>query len=156
MGKLRPHSHITFSYPSSTLIQQYFDFTEILPKDSYIQGWWDAYNDLNGNNGVRAGIYFRDVDFFKDATRQAMYSYVNELVEMPYCGRYPTFNFWLVDFDEFVKKGYEGGEIAYLDLLTAQTTYSQTNLAYIEAVGELWAAIVEIEGLLLKDSLGPN
>ena len=104
MGKLRPHSHITFSYPSSTLIQQYFDFTEILPKDSYIQGWWDAYNDLNGNNGVRAGIYFRDVDFSKDATRQAMYSYVNELVEMPYCGRYPTFNFWLVDFDEFVKE----------------------------------------------------
>lgn len=54
---------------------------------------------------------------------------------------------------EFVQKGYEGGEIAYLDLLTAQTTFSQTNLAYIEALGELWAATVEIEGLLLKDSL---
>lgn len=55
---------------------------------------------------------------------------------------------------EFVKKGYEGGEIAYLDVLTAQTTFSQTNLAYIEALGELWAASVEIKGLLLKDSLG--
>ncbi len=44
-------------------------------------------------------------------------------------------------------------EIAYLNLLTAQTSYSQTNLAYIEALGELWAAKVEIEGLLLKDSL---
>lgn len=54
---------------------------------------------------------------------------------------------------EFVQHGYEGGEIAYLDLLTAQTTFSQTNLAYIEALGELWAATVEIEGLLLKDSL---
>jgi cobalt-zinc-cadmium efflux system outer membrane protein len=54
---------------------------------------------------------------------------------------------------DFVKQGYEGGEIAYLDLLTAQTTFSQTNLAYIEALGELWAASVEIEGLLLKDSL---
>ena len=54
---------------------------------------------------------------------------------------------------EFVQRGYEGGEIAYLDLLTAQTTFSQTNLAYIEALGELWAATVEIEGLLLKDSL---
>ncbi len=54
---------------------------------------------------------------------------------------------------EFVKKGYEGGEIAYLDLLTAQTAFSQTNLAYVEALGELWAATVEIEGLLLKDSL---
>jgi cobalt-zinc-cadmium efflux system outer membrane protein len=54
---------------------------------------------------------------------------------------------------EFVQRGYEGGEIAYLDLLTAQTTFSQTNLAYIEALGELWAATVEIEGLLLKGSL---
>ena len=54
---------------------------------------------------------------------------------------------------EFVQRGYEGGEIAYLDLLTAQTTFSQTNLAYIEALGDLWAATVEIEGLLLKDSL---
>ena len=54
---------------------------------------------------------------------------------------------------EFVQKGYEGGEIGYLDLLTAQTSFSQTNLAYIEALGELWAATIEIEGLLLKDSL---
>ena len=54
---------------------------------------------------------------------------------------------------EFVRKGYQAGEIGYLDLLTAQRTYSQTNLAYIEALGELWAAALEIEGLLLKDSL---
>ncbi len=54
---------------------------------------------------------------------------------------------------ESVRKGYQAGEFAYLDLLTAQRTYSQTNLAYIEALGELWAATVEIEGLLLKDSL---
>jgi cobalt-zinc-cadmium efflux system outer membrane protein len=54
---------------------------------------------------------------------------------------------------EFVRKGYQAGEIGYLDLLTAQRTYSQTNLAYIESLGELWAAVVEIEGLLLKGSL---
>lgn len=54
---------------------------------------------------------------------------------------------------DFVRKGYQAGEIGYLDLLTAQRTYSQTNLAYVEALGELWAAAIEIEGLLLKDSL---
>ncbi len=54
---------------------------------------------------------------------------------------------------EIVRRGYEGGEIGYLDVLTAQTTFSQTNLTYIEALGELWAATVEIEGMLLKDSL---
>lgn len=54
---------------------------------------------------------------------------------------------------DFVSQGYQAGEIGYLDLLTAQRTYSQTNLAYIEALGDLWAAMIEIEGLLLKDSL---
>lgn len=54
---------------------------------------------------------------------------------------------------DFVQEGYQAGEIGYLDLLTVQRTYSQTNLAYIEALGELWAAALEIEGLLLKDSL---
>lgn len=57
----------TLSYGTSQL-EQYFDFTEILPKDSYIQGWWDAFEDLNENNGVRAGIYFRDLDFSKIST----------------------------------------------------------------------------------------
>jgi cobalt-zinc-cadmium efflux system outer membrane protein len=54
---------------------------------------------------------------------------------------------------QFARTGYRAGEFTYLDLLTAQRTYSQTNLAYIEALGELWAATLEIDGLLLKDSL---
>ena len=54
---------------------------------------------------------------------------------------------------ELIRKGYEAGELNYLDLITAQRTFSQTTLAYIEALGELWAAVVEIDGLLLKGSL---
>lgn len=55
---------------------------------------------------------------------------------------------------ELIRKGYEAGELNYLDLITAQRTFSRTTLAYIEALGELWAAVVEIEGMLLKNSLG--
>lgn len=54
---------------------------------------------------------------------------------------------------ELVREGYQAGQFGYLDMLTAQRTFAQTNLAYVEAIGELWAAIIEIEGLLLKDSL---
>ena len=54
---------------------------------------------------------------------------------------------------ELVRKGYQAGESSYLDLITVQRTFSQTNLDYLEALGEFWAAVVEIEGLLLKDSL---
>jgi cobalt-zinc-cadmium efflux system outer membrane protein len=52
-----------------------------------------------------------------------------------------------------VRANYEGIEISYIDLLNAQRTYAQQNLAYIETIGELWAAVTEINGLLLKDSL---
>lgn len=55
---------------------------------------------------------------------------------------------------DLVQRGYGLGELGYLDFLTAQRTYSQTNLAYLEALASLWASWAEIEGLLLSDSLG--
>lgn len=54
---------------------------------------------------------------------------------------------------ELVQRGYKQGEVGYLDVLAAQQTYSQTNLVYLDALGSLWQSYVQIEGLLLKDSL---
>lgn len=54
---------------------------------------------------------------------------------------------------DLVRKGYEQGEVGYLDLLAAQQTYSQTNLAYLDALGELWQSYALIDGLLLDGSL---
>jgi cobalt-zinc-cadmium efflux system outer membrane protein len=54
---------------------------------------------------------------------------------------------------DFVRRAFEAGEMGSLDYLMVQRTYMQANLAYVEAIGELWAASVEMEGLLLKDSL---
>ncbi|TWT43494.1 TolC family protein [Botrimarina hoheduenensis] len=54
---------------------------------------------------------------------------------------------------DLIQKGYQQGEVGYLDLLTAQQTFSQTNLAYLDAVGNLWQSYVQIEGLLLEGSL---
>ena len=48
---------------------------------------------------------------------------------------------------------YQAGEAGFINLLTAQRTYSQTNLAYLEALRELRTAAAEIEGLLLSNSL---
>jgi cobalt-zinc-cadmium efflux system outer membrane protein len=49
--------------------------------------------------------------------------------------------------------GYRQGEYNYLFLLTAQRTYFQTNLAYLDALRELRAAATAIEGNLLDGSL---
>jgi outer membrane protein, heavy metal efflux system len=52
--------------------------------------------------------------------------------------------------------GFQQGEFSYLSLLTAQRTFFQTNLAYLEALRELRAAGAIIEGNLLSDSLRPE
>lgn len=54
---------------------------------------------------------------------------------------------------DLVQRGYRLGELGYLDFLTAQRTYSQTNLAYLDALSTYWTSRTEIEGLLLSDSL---
>jgi len=54
---------------------------------------------------------------------------------------------------ELVTSGYEKGEFGYNRLLTAQRTYFQTNIAYLEAVQAWWAAKLQIDGLLLSGGL---
>jgi cobalt-zinc-cadmium efflux system outer membrane protein len=54
---------------------------------------------------------------------------------------------------QLVTKGYEVGELPFLSLLTAQRTYFQTSLQYLDVLREAWAADVEIKGLLLSGSL---
>lgn len=52
-----------------------------------------------------------------------------------------------------VSAGYRQGEFSYLVLLTAQRTYFQTNLAYLDALRDLRTSAAAIEGNLLTDSL---
>jgi cobalt-zinc-cadmium efflux system outer membrane protein len=54
---------------------------------------------------------------------------------------------------DLVQRGYSLGEVGYLDLLNAQRTYSQTNLAYLDALSALWSSWSEIDGMLLTGSL---
>jgi cobalt-zinc-cadmium efflux system outer membrane protein len=54
---------------------------------------------------------------------------------------------------KLVSAGYRQGEFSYLVLLTAQRTYFQTNLAYLDALRDLRTATSAIEGNLLFDSL---
>jgi outer membrane protein, heavy metal efflux system len=54
---------------------------------------------------------------------------------------------------DLATQGHQQGEINYTMLLLARRTYFQTNLSYIEAIRELRAATIAIEGNLLGDSL---
>ena len=57
---------------------------------------------------------------------------------------------------DLVTAGYRQGEFNYVTLLTAQRTFFQANLAYVDAVRDLRWAIVAIEVNLLGDSLQPR
>lgn len=54
---------------------------------------------------------------------------------------------------ELVQRGYQLGEVGYLDLLAAQRTFSQANLAYLDSLSSLWNSWAKIDGLLLSGSL---
>jgi cobalt-zinc-cadmium efflux system outer membrane protein len=57
------------------------------------------------------------------------------------------------DLYDLARQGFEAGELNYLDLLTAQRSYFQTNLAYLESLSDFWTAQFEIDGLMLSGSL---
>lgn len=87
---------------STSKLEQQFDFTEIVPKDSYILPWWVAYENYYENNGARPGVYFRHVDFSNTSIWDQMEDYVNDLANLTeYFGGQP-FNFWLRDFRSFL------------------------------------------------------
>jgi len=54
---------------------------------------------------------------------------------------------------DLIRTGYKAEEFGVLDLLSAQRTYFQTNLSYLDSQRELWVSVVEIQGLLLQGSL---
>ena len=49
--------------------------------------------------------------------------------------------------------GYEKGQVEYLTLLTAQSTYLQVNLSYLDSLSQLRTASSVIEGQMLSGSL---
>ncbi|MEX2288436.1 MAG: TolC family protein [Planctomycetaceae bacterium] len=48
---------------------------------------------------------------------------------------------------------FKTGDLGYLQLLTAQRTFTGKNREYVEALARLWQSVVDIEGLLLVDGL---
>lgn len=51
------------------------------------------------------------------------------------------------------RQSYDSGQSSYLAVLTAQRSYSQARLAWLNALDQLWSATVQMDGLLLSDSL---
>jgi len=51
------------------------------------------------------------------------------------------------------KQSYDIGQSSYLAVLTAQRSYTEAHLTWLNALERLWTATVQIDGLLLSDHL---
>jgi Niemann-Pick C1 protein len=89
-----------FAYSASLLTQE-FNFTDILPSDSYITEFFDAFDTLYARGSTAPYVYFRDVDQSNTDIQQQMEGYVNDLVGINAVVEQPSF-FWLRDFKSFV------------------------------------------------------
>jgi outer membrane protein, heavy metal efflux system len=52
-----------------------------------------------------------------------------------------------------VGQGYQQGEVGYLELLTVQRTFFQTNLDFVEAFRDFQVSRTRIDNLLLSNAL---
>ncbi len=86
---------------SASLLEQNFDFTEVVPDDSYITPFFDVLNTYTSRGGAIVEIYFRNEDQSSIEVQQQMEDYVNDLVNMKQIDSQPPY-FWLRDFTGFV------------------------------------------------------
>lgn len=85
----------------TSLLEQYFDFTDLTPSDSYIKPFIDTLNDYTDLAGAQPGVYFRFEDQSGEAIQSQMDAFVNELVGIDEITKQPTY-FWLRAFQDFV------------------------------------------------------
>ena len=90
------------AYSASQLTQE-FDFTDVLPADSYATEFFDNFDAYTTQSGVRPIVYFRNVDQSDPTVQAQMEKYVADLQGLQQITDAPVF-FWLKDFKEFVNE----------------------------------------------------
>merc|ERR1712038_1586288 len=86
---------------SATKLQQEFDFTDVLPSQSYVADFWGTYTTFSAVSGIEPEIVFRNVDQSDAIVQEQMESYVNDIVSIKSISNQPAY-FWLRDFQKFL------------------------------------------------------
>jgi hypothetical protein len=84
---------------NATQLRQEFDFTELVPRDSYLKRYYNAWERYS-NVGLYVHAIFRDVDQSDPVVQEQMEKYVNDLVTKGPADD-PVY-FWLRDFKAFM------------------------------------------------------
>jgi Niemann-Pick C1 protein len=104
---------------SATKLRQEFDFTDVIPSDSYVSRYFDAVDELTTGAAMSPEVYFRYVDQSVQAIQEQMEKYVSDLVTLDSITGYPDF-FWLRDFKKYLN---ETGGLSGLDFSASVDTF---------------------------------
>jgi len=102
------------SFYYATLLTQEFDFTDVIPKDSYITPWFNSMTDYTTRGTNFIDVYFRNVDQADQIIQQQMEDYVNDLVQMKQVDYEPA-SFWLQDFKKYVNESIDLEELPFYE-----------------------------------------
>ena len=119
----------------STQLELAFDFTSILPSDSYVIGVTEADTLYGSGRGASPYLYFRFVDQSDPAIQAKMESYVQQIVALDQVGDQPL-GFWLRDFQSFEaerKAEFEGVPFKErMNMFLQHPVYRHLHKAHIE------------------------
>jgi predicted RND superfamily exporter protein len=88
-----------FAYSASLLTQE-FEFTDMVPDDSYVKEFYDALDDYSTRSSVVPDVVFRFVNQSDTDIQDQMEEYVADLVTLDEVVDPPP-SFWLEDFKKF-------------------------------------------------------
>ncbi|CAB9508257.1 Pick C1-like protein 1 [Seminavis robusta] len=88
----------------ATKLDQEFDFTALVPADSYLKEYYDSLDDYTKVTGMMTQAYFKDVDQGDRNIQKQMVQYIDELVATGEVAE-PAY-FWLRDFTLYSNQQY--------------------------------------------------
>jgi len=109
---------------SASELKQSFEFTDVMPDDSYVTDFFEAFDEYSQRNSVGPYVYFRNVNQADESIQDQMETYVNELVALD-AVEDPPENFWLHDFKAYVESN-SLAELTFneqIDLFLSDTVY---------------------------------
>jgi len=115
----------TFGLLSAVKMKQDWDFTMLLPRDSYLLDYFvthDVYLSKN-NDLFRANLYFRDIDVSLKTNRNKMSLRIDTLVDDSYYVTRRPFYFWIDDFEKFISSNQYHSNINDLEFNDQLTVF---------------------------------
>jgi Niemann-Pick C1 protein len=99
---------------------QEFDFRVLVPPDSFVRDYFSAlglyFDGTAVDSSFESACYFRDIDVSEEDNQEAMFSFVDDMVDLEYINKQPT-SFWLRDFLFYVNGTNEIQNLTFFDQL---------------------------------------